>query len=83
MATHSFKCGEYVVVFQLSQKRGLLIEGRAKIVGIVRDVDEQYRVKFTNDPNEVFNRYVDPDGQEDPNEYVKQFDARLASRGEA
>ena len=67
---HSFDLGDYVNVFQMSHSKGLLFEGRAAVVEKVDDIDERYIVRFTEELDETFERFVDPDGQDDPHQYV-------------
>ena len=75
---HSFDLGERVTVFQMSVSKGLLIEGRASIVGIVEDVDEYYMVRFDSDePDETYARFIDKEGQTDPDQYVREVNKKI------
>lgn len=74
---HTFDAGERVWIFQMSASKGLLIEGRAAIVARVEDVDEQYVVRFDNEPGETYERFVDREGQEDPEAYRRAFNAKI------
>lgn len=74
---HSFDLGERVWVFQMSPSKGLLIEGRASIVEQVDDVDEYYVVRFDNEPGETYERFVDRDGQENPEAYIREFNKKI------
>ena len=74
---HTFKAGDEVTVFQMSPAKGLIIEGAATVRKLVRDVDEQYVVEFTNEPKETYERFVDRDGQENPPKYVREFNKRI------
>ena len=58
MAVHSFDLGDIVTIFQMSPGKGLMIEGPAAIVEIVDDVDEQYVVRFRNELDETYERFV-------------------------
>lgn len=80
MSDHHFDLGEYVTVFQMSPSKGLFIEGRAAIVEIVEDVDEQYVVRFENEPGETYERFVDWQGQENPAKYVSDFNRKIGIR---
>lgn len=77
MVEHHYDLGEYVTVFQMSPSKGLFIEGGAHIVEIVPDVDEQYVVRFENEKGETYERFVDWQGQEDPDKYVREFNRRI------
>lgn len=74
---HAFKRDDIVTVFQMSPSKGLFIEGKAAIVERVEDVDEQYKVRFVNEPGEVYERFVDRQGQSNPNKYVQDFNERI------
>lgn len=74
---HSFKAGDEVTVFQMHPSKGLMIEGAATVHRLIEDVDEQYQVLFVNDPGEVYERFLDKDGQENPPKYVREFNAKL------
>lgn len=74
---HSFKVGTKVWIFQMSASKGLLIEGQAKIVGAVPGVDEYYDVIFDNEPGEVYQRFIDRDGQLHPDGYVAEFNKKI------
>lgn len=77
MTTHHYDLGEYVTIFQMHPSKGLLIEGRAAIVEIVEDVDEQYVVRFENEQDETYERFVDWQGQESPAAYVREFNRKI------
>lgn len=74
---HHFDLGDRVTIFQMSASKGLLIEGRASIVEIVPDVDEAYVVRFDNEPSETYGRFVDVEGQNDPEEYIRYFNKKI------
>lgn len=84
--SHSFKCGDVVSIFNCTMGGRFIIEGRATIVGIVEDVDEQYRVRFhgtdktTRDAplGDVYERFVDPDGQSNPTGHIARLNVRRA-----
>jgi hypothetical protein len=84
MAVHSFDLGELVTVFQMSPAKGLMIEGRAWIVNL-DDADEYYEVRFRSDiPNydsvddcPTYQRFIDREGQEDPDAYRREFNKRI------
>jgi hypothetical protein len=77
MTEHRFKKGEVVTVFQMSPSKGLFIEGKATIRRLVRDVDEQYEVAFLNEPGEIYERFVDAWGQQNPDKYVRELNAKI------
>ena len=74
---HSFDLGDYVNVFQMHPSKGLLFEGRAAIVEKIGDVDEQYVVRFENEQDETYERFIDRDGQGDPQQYIREFNKRI------
>lgn len=73
---HTFKPGQIVTIFQMSPAKGLMIEGKAVIRSLVKDVDEQYVVAF-GDEQEGYERFVDREGQQDPKAYVRDFNKRI------
>jgi hypothetical protein len=78
MSRHRFDAGERVWIYQMSPAKGLLIEGRATITSRVSDVDEQYIVRFDNEPGETYERFVDTQGQQmEPDRYVRDFNKRI------
>jgi hypothetical protein len=77
MTEHRFDAGERVWIFQMSHSKGLLIEGRANIVSRVPGIDEQYVVRFDNEPGETYERFVDSWGQENPEKYVRDFNKKI------
>lgn len=90
MATvHSFDLGDVVTVFQMSPAKGLMIEGQATIVFISMDADEYYSVRFRKDVEDydnlddcpIYERFVDREGQEDPEAYRRAFNKRIDKAG--
>lgn len=84
-SVHSFKKGDVVTVFQCSPARGLEIEGKATVLKAHKNVDEHYLVRFhgkNGKPSlgEEYDRFVDRDGQADPQTYVREFNARVLNR---
>lgn len=77
MVEHHFDLGEYVTIFQMHPTKGLFIEGRAAIVEIIDDVDEQYLVRFDNEQDETYERFVDWQGQDNPGRYVRDFNKKI------
>jgi hypothetical protein len=70
---HNFKVGDIVTVFCCSYRQ-LVIEGRAVIKKILSSED-YYAVEF-QEPKQGGRyryRYVDPNGQDNPEAYVKQL----------
>ena len=81
MKVHSFKKGDRVTVFQISNA-GLLVEGLALVESLVSDVDEYYTVRFWNKrahswETETYERFIDRDGQDEPEEYIKSFNKKF------
>jgi hypothetical protein len=79
MATvHSFNLGDRVRIYQMNPNRGLMFEGMASIVELA-DADEYYEVRFDNEPDETYQRFVDRDGQsqDDPTTYIAEFNKRI------
>lgn len=73
---HKFKKGDQVTIFNQSFSGQFVIEGQAVILKPIRDVDEQYRVRFIGldgkpSLGEDYDRFVDPAGQDSPQEYLK------------
>jgi hypothetical protein len=77
---HSFDAGERVWVFQMSHSKGLFLEGRATIVRRVDDVDEQYIVRFDEEKAETYERFIDREGQENPQQYIREMNNKLGLR---
>lgn len=77
MAVHSFDLGDIVTIFQMCPRRGLMIEGPAAIVELVDDLDERYVVRFRNELDETYERFVDREGQNDPEAYRRAFNKRI------
>ena len=75
---HQYKVGDVVTVFQISSVNELVIEGKATIRKRVAEVDEHYRVEFTNKPGVTYQRFVDSWGQDDPEKYIQDFNRRSA-----
>lgn len=78
------KKGNVVNVYQLSNSKGLLFEGRAKIVRPVGSVGaERYTVQFLDKDGkpalgEKYERFIDREGQEySPEEYIRNFNKRI------
>lgn len=74
---HSFDLGEYVNVFQMHPSKGLLFEGRAAIADKVEDVDEYYVVRFQDEQEVAYERFIDRDGQGDPQQYIREFNKKI------
>lgn len=76
---HSFTKGQTVTVLNQTWGGKVIIEGQAKIVRPVRDVDEQYLVQFMRDGRpqlgEKYERFIDPAAQADPEAYVAKLNS--------
>lgn len=85
MSTHTFNCGDTVMVYQMSAHSGLMIEGQATIVERILDLNEMYVVRFRADVGKhrdlkycpVYNRLVDPKGQQDPIDYIDAYNLKI------
>lgn len=66
----NFDLGDIVTVFNRTYSGKFIIEGRAIIKKIVGGED-MYIVHFFRQSGPFVLRYVDPNGQEDPQVYVK------------
>lgn len=84
MRVHSFNKGDVVTVFQMHPRKGLEIEGKATVLKLIKDVDEQYLVRFHGSDGkpslwrgEECERFVDRDGQADPTRYIRQFNTKI------
>ena len=75
---HQYKAGDVVTIFQISQSKKLVIEGKATVRKRVIDVDEQYRVEFVSKLGMTYDRFVDTWGQDDPVQYLHDFNRRSA-----
>lgn len=76
MSVHTFDLGDIVSIFQLSHRGQLINEGMAAIVEIIDDVDEYYLVKFDVEDEEPVHRFVDVQGQNDPDGYCWDFNKK-------
>lgn len=79
---HHFKVGEVVTVFQMDTRKGLMIEGKATVLSLIDDVDEQYNVRFYGPDGkpslgEEYERFVDREGQIDPQKYLREFNEKI------
>jgi hypothetical protein len=81
---HLFKKGTVVNIFQMSFNDGLLFEGKATVVKPVGNgSDEHYMVRFKSDegkyngPTPTYERFIDREGQADPDAYIKAFNKKL------
>jgi hypothetical protein len=77
---HSYQPGAIVTVFNCTTYGRFIIEGRARI-RVRLPAEECYLVSFIGDePDEVYERFIDPAGQANPRVYVAQLNnERLAS----
>jgi hypothetical protein len=69
---HNFKVGDTVTVFNRSFSQ-FVIEGKATIVALF-DMEDEYLVRF-GERKKSFRRFVDPNGQDDPEGYLAQLNA--------
>ena len=70
---HTFKKGDEVHILNSTIGGRFFVEGRGMIVGVVPDIDEQYRVVLAG---EVYERFVDPMAQNDPEAFVATLNER-------
>jgi hypothetical protein len=87
-----FKKGDVVNIYQMSVSKGLLFEGRAtvrKYNGSPNDPwDEHYIVRFHGKDDapmlgEDYERFIDRDGQGNPDEYIRAFNERIGYKADA
>jgi len=80
---HLHKAGDIVAIFQMSHSKGLIIEGKATVLKPVGSAHmEQYMVRFhgrNGKPalGEEYERFIDREGQANPEQYVKDFNKRI------
>ena len=81
---HLHKRGAVVNIFQMSFNDGLLFEGKATVVKPVGSgIDEHYMVRFHSDIGKyngttpTYERFIDREGQADPDAYIKAFNKKL------
>lgn len=74
---HNFDLGDIVTVFNRSGGK-FIIEGRAAIAKI-RTAEDWYMVRFLEGNRNSQARYVDPNGQENPTEYLSLLNAHAGS----
>ena len=73
---HNFRIGDKVIVFNRQLGGKFVIEGKAKIA-YVRHSEDMYEVQFLDEHGLVHRpiknhlRYVDPNGQDDPDGYLQ------------
>jgi len=67
---HTFKRNDSVTVFGRTIGGRFVIEGEAKIIRPIKDVDEYYVVAFADGR---YQRFVDPAGQSDPAAYLARL----------
>jgi hypothetical protein len=80
---HDFDLGDIVTVFNRTLGGKFVIEGLAAIVKI-RKPEDMYQVRFLDDQEQghkhTWIRYVDPNGQEDPETYLEILNETAQSR---
>ena len=80
---HLFTKGAVVNIFQMSHNKGLLFEGKATVLKPVGDgSDEHYMVRFHGGDGKPargadYERFIDRDGQEDSDQYIREFNKRI------
>jgi hypothetical protein len=67
---HNFKVGDRVTVFNRAGRR-FIVEGPAMIRKILTYGEDMYSVIFLNEKRGHHDRYVDPNGQENPQVYLE------------
>jgi len=75
---HTFKKGDSVAILNQTVGGRFFVEGRATILGLVKDVDEQYRVRFSGEDRGVYDRFVDPAAQQDAYAFVDRLNGPTA-----
>jgi len=78
------KKGDTVNIFQMSVSKGLIFEGKAVVLKVLdpNGMDEYYHVRFLGRDGkpalgEEYDRFVDRQGQGDPDQYVKDMNKKL------
>jgi len=76
------KKGDTVNIFQMSASKGLLFEGKAVVLKVLDAADEYYRVRFIGKDGkpalgEEYDRFVDRDGQGNPDQYIAEFNKKI------
>lgn len=75
-----WKKGDVVTIYQISPREGLFVEGKATVVKPLDIRMEHYMVRFHRKDGkperEAYERFIDRDGQADPQAYIKEFNAR-------
>jgi hypothetical protein len=66
----TYKKGDIVTIFAVKPSGIFFIEGKATVIKKISE-DDNYLVTFKDD-DESFERYVDPEGQDNPKEYVEK-----------
>lgn len=77
-----FKKGDVVNIFQMSAGEGLLFEGKATVLKAMSRSDEHYMVRFHGRDGkpalgEEYERFIDREGQADPQAYIKAFNKKI------
>lgn len=83
MAIHSFNKGDKVWVLNTTYGGKVIVEGQAIILKPVKDMEEQYRVRFLRDGKpqlgEEYERFIDPAAQRHPEVYVNALNSTRAA----
>ena len=83
-ATDTFGIDEVVTIFVMSASGKMTIEGRATIIRRADDAG-RYKVRFQSgidgydnvDDHPIWDRFIDPWGQENPEAYCREFNKRI------
>lgn len=75
---HTYKKGDSVIVINQTLSGRFIVEGRAKVLRTLRDIDEMYLVSFWGAGEQV-QRFIDPQAQKDPDAFVRQLNEQAAS----
>ncbi len=66
----TFKKGDSVAIINQTLGGKFFVEGRATIIGPVKGVAGQYRVRFSGSDTGIYDRFVDPAAQKDAYAYA-------------
>lgn len=75
---HNFKKGDWVFIINQSAGGEFYIEGKGQIVAPVKTIEDRYKVRIKQRESwETYERYVDPNAQDDPYDFTSRLNAQL------
>lgn len=86
MEVHNYAVGDIVYVLNQTISGRLFLEGRAKIKRLLHNKD-RYVVQFLSardgkPSKQCYERYVDPNAQDEPIDFVEQLNAKVSREDE-